>query len=77
MCIRDSDINLSDAVNYAVTDESCPIINQNDSLDNSEFYSIVVSTPNNYKLDELQTYFNTLNQTESVNGQDYVSEIMW
>jgi hypothetical protein len=71
------DINLSDAVNYAVTDEDCPIINQNDNLDNSEFYSIVVSTPNNYKLDELQTYFNTLNQTESVNGQDYVSEIMW
>ena len=71
------DVTLSDAVNYTVIDESCPIINQHNNLDNSEFYSIVVSTPNNYKLDDLQSYFNTLNQTESVNGQDYVSEIMW
>jgi hypothetical protein len=45
-------------------------------LSDSEFFNIVISTPNNYRRDEIQTYLNTLNKTESVNEQNYVSEIM-
>ena len=72
-----NDVSWSDAAISTVNDINCPVINQHDNLSDSEFFNIVISTPNNYRRDEIQTYLNTLNKTESVSEQNYVSEIMW
>jgi len=72
-----NDVRWSDAAISTVNDINCPVIEQHDNLSNSEFFNVVISTPNNYRRDEIQTYLNTLNKTESVSEQNYVSEIMW